>query len=132
MKKYLTICLALLLSTLSFASDNAGQISAVGWAELVDSGAYGESWEKAAPIFQSQVSKAQWEDALNKVRSPLGNLISRDVAEAKAYTSLPGAPDGQYLVVTTKTKFQNNASATETLTVTKVGDAWLIAGYFIK
>ena len=132
MRKYIATCFVLLLSAACLASENPGVASAIGWAELVDSGAYAESWDKSAPLFQRQVSKTQWKDALKKVRAPLGGLVSREVAESKPHSSLPGAPDAQYLVVTTATTFQNKATAIETIAVTKSGDDWLVVGYFIK
>ena len=48
-------------------------------------------------------------------------------------TELPGAPDGQYVVIQFKTAFANKQSAIETVTPMLEEDGrWLVAGYFIK
>lgn len=52
---------------------------------------------------------------------------------AKYMTSLPGAPDGEYVVIQYKSSFENKKAAVETVTPMrdKYG-AWRISGYFIK
>ena len=48
-------------------------------------------------------------------------------------TTLPGAPDGEYVVVKHATSFENKADATETLIAMKDKDGtWRVSGYFIK
>ncbi len=48
-------------------------------------------------------------------------------------TSLPGAPDGKYVVIQFKTSFENKKSATETITPMMDNDGkWRVSGYFIK
>jgi Protein of unknown function (DUF4019) len=71
--------------------------------------------------------------SLQAVRKPLGGVISRKAKSATYKTSLPGAPDGQYVVIQFKTSFEHKKSAIETVTpmVDKDGK-WRIAGYFIK
>jgi hypothetical protein len=66
-------------------------------------------------------------------RQPLGKLISRKVKSATYATSLPGAPDGQYVVIQFKTSFENKKSGIETVTpiIDKDGN-WRVSGYYIK
>jgi len=66
-------------------------------------------------------------------REPLGKLISRKVANALYTTSLPGLPDGQYVVIQFNTSFENKKSGIETVTpmVDKDG-RWRVSGYYIK
>jgi hypothetical protein len=48
-------------------------------------------------------------------------------------TELPGAPDGQYVVMQFETSFANKKSAIETVTFMLEKDGqWKSAGYFIK
>jgi len=42
--------------------------------------------------------------------------LSREVASAEYTTKLPCAPDGEYVVIQYRTKFQNKADAIETVT----------------
>ncbi|KPJ71393.1 hypothetical protein AMJ52_08655, partial [candidate division TA06 bacterium DG_78] len=63
----------------------------------------------------------------------LGKLVSRTVKSAKYTTSLPGAPDGEYVVIQYEASFENKQSAIETVTPMKDTDgAWRVSGYYIK
>lgn len=98
----------------------------------LDSAKYGESWEQAGVLFKSQISKADWEKSAKAARVPMGKLILRQMKNAQAYTELPGAPDGNYMVIQYASSFKNKKSAVETLTLSKAGDKWRMVGYFIK
>jgi Protein of unknown function (DUF4019) len=70
---------------------------------------------------------------LNGARKPLGKLVSRKLAKSQAAQSLPGAPDGNYVVMQFDTSFQNKKSAVETVTFMQEKDGkWKAAGYYIK
>jgi len=103
------------------------------WLSIVDEGKYGESWKEAAEYFRNAVKQDQWEQAVQAVRKPLGKLISRKVKSASYKTSLPGAPDGQYVVIEFETSFENKKSAIETVTPMMDKDGkWRVSGYYIK
>ncbi len=106
--------------------------SVMTWLSLVDEGHYGESWSKAAPFFKQQVSQQQWQQGLKAARFPLGKLLERNIERSAIHTELPGAPKGEYIVVFLKASFENKNSATETVTLQKVGERWLVVGYYIK
>jgi len=114
-------------------AEKAAEASARAWLALVDDGKYGESWDAAATMFRSAVTKAGWESALDGVRKPLGKVLSRKLRGAKSMTDLPGAPPGEYVVIQYDTSFANRASATETVTPMKEKDgSWRVSGYYIK
>ncbi|HSY42901.1 MAG TPA: protein kinase [Candidatus Acidoferrum sp.] len=122
-------------TAVSTAPDNneAAVSVAEAWLTVVDNGNYDESWKESAPAFQNAVSEAKWEDSMNTFRKPLGNLLSRGLISAQPATQLPGAPEGEYVVIQFKTSFENNTSAVETVTVgPKLGDDWKVSGYYIK
>lgn len=103
------------------------------WMSLVTEGKYGESWDQAATIFKKAVSKSDWEKLLNDILPAFGKLINRELLSATFKTSLPGAPDGEYVVIEYKTKFENKAEAIETVTPMKDTDGtWRVSGYFIR
>jgi len=103
------------------------------WMSLVNDGKYGESWDKAATFFKNAVTKSDWEKSLNGILPALGKLLSRELLSATFKTSLPGAPDGEYVVIQYKTKFEKKAEAIETVTPMKDTDGiWRVSGYFIK
>jgi hypothetical protein len=115
------------------ASENAAVAAADAWLKLVDASQYGASWDDAARLFRDAVSKGDWEKSLSAVRSPLGNVVSRK-AFSKRYTeSLPGAPDGKYVIIQYETSFDNKKAAIETVTPMLDEDGrWRVSGYFIK
>ncbi|WP_084567007.1 DUF4019 domain-containing protein [Congregibacter litoralis] len=132
MKRLISISIALLFSVACLAAKPDEVSSAISWLEVVDSGSYKESWNQAAPFFQNQLSSSKWVQALNQVRAPLGNVLSRQVENTSSHSSLPGVPDGEYVVLTLTTSFEQKKSATETITVSKVNGEWHAVGYFIK
>jgi hypothetical protein len=114
-------------------AENAGEKSATAWLALVDAGKYGESWDGAAELFRQAMTRPQWEGTLDKVRTPLGKMVSRKLKAAKFMRDLPGAPAGDYVVIQYDTNFAAQSGATETVTPMKDKDgAWRVAGYFIK
>ncbi len=118
-------------------ADEAAEEVAVGaskaWLSLVDEGKYSESWDEAAQYFKLAVSKEQWQASLKSVRTPLGKVTSRNL-KSKQYTkTLPGAPDGEYVVIQYETCFENKKSAIETVTLMLDRDGkWRVSGYYIK
>ena len=113
--------------------EKAAIASAEKWLRIVDKGKYSESWEESSEYFKQAVTQDQWEQAVQAVREPLGKLISRKVKNATYTTSLPGAPDGQYVVIQFSTSFENKKSGIETVTpmIDKDGK-WRVSGYYIK
>ena len=103
------------------------------WLTMVDEGKYGASWNEAAEYFKAAIKQDQWEKSLQAVREPLGKLNSRAVKSKIYKTSLPGAPDGEYVVIQFETSFENKKSAIETVTPMMDKDGnWRVSGYYIK
>lgn len=106
---------------------------AESWLALVDAGKYADSYRDAAESFKQRVSKGQWESTAKAVRAPLGRLQSRKLKSITYKTSLPGAPDGQYVVLQYDSLFEHKQSAVETVTPMLDKDGtWRVSGYFIK
>jgi Protein of unknown function (DUF4019) len=111
----------------------AAEKSAKAWLALVDAGKYAKSWDEAAQYFKGAVSEKDWQKALEARRMPLGKTLSRKLERANFTRTLPGAPDGQYVVMKYATSFQNKKSAVETVTFLLDRDGeWRAAGYFIR
>lgn len=107
--------------------------AAENWLAKIDKEEYAESWKEAAEYFKTAVSQNKWVNSLQAVRKPLGKLNSRTVKSKTYKTSLPGAPDGEYVVIQFTTSFENKKSAIETVTPMKDKDGkWRVSGYFIK
>jgi hypothetical protein len=111
----------------------AAVAAAEEWLTMVDHGKYVESWKEAAQYFKNSVKQEQWEQSLQAVRNPLGKLISRKVKSKTYMTSLPGAPDGEYVVIQFNSSFENKKSAIETVTPMMDKDAkWRVSGYYMR
>jgi Protein of unknown function (DUF4019) len=133
--------LGLFLLTLSIGPSAAAQQkpeqlaqqSADSWLALVDSGKYADSWQEAASLFKAHVTKDQWQSMIGAVRDPLGKNTSRRLKSATYTTSVPGGPDGQYVVIQYESSFEHKRSAVETITPMLDKDGkWRVSGYFIK
>lgn len=134
----LLLCLVgVVLFSTHAAADEAMEQKAVSaakaWLALIDSGDYEKSWNTAAEYFQHAVAQQQWQQSLTAARKPLGKVVSRQLKSKQYTTSLPDAPDGQYVVIQYETSFENKHSAVETITPTLNADGkWRVAGYYIK
>ena len=115
------------------AAKMAAEASAKSWLDRVDQGDYSGSWEQGSKLFKSAVTQQKWIDQLSAVRGPLGKLVSREVKSTEYTTTMPGAPDGEYVVIQYNTSFENKRRAIETVTPMKEKDGtWKVSGYFIK
>ena len=115
------------------ASEAAAVSAADAWLKVVDAGRYADSWKDAARLFKGAIGRADWERSLAGVRAPLGKVLSRKVASKRYAESLPGAPDGKYVVIQYETSFAKKKSAIETVTPMLDDDGhWRVSGYFIK
>ena len=139
MKKLLAIAAAALVlvafPTSAAESDSVAQaqLAAKDWLGLTDSGKYGQSWDDAASFFKAAIARADWEKAVKSVRSPLGAVKVRKVKSATFTRTLPGAPDGEYVVIQFESRFENKVAAIETVTPMHDKDGtWRVSGYFIK
>ncbi len=107
--------------------------AADAWLALVDGGRYPESWDTAAAFFRGALPRDQWSTQVGAVRGPLGAMRSRRQRSATAATTLPGAPDGSYVVIQYDSSFANKASAIETVTPMLDADGqWRVSGYYIR
>lgn len=114
-------------------AQEAGVAAAKSWLDLVDQHKYAESWQDAAAYFRNAVAQQEWAKTLEATRTPLGAVVSRTLDGASYRTSLPGAPDGEYVIATFHTEFQNKKEAVETVVPMKEKDgSWRVSGYFIR
>lgn len=111
---------------------SATEKSARAWLALVDAGKWDQSWDAASTMFKSQVTAAKWASMIEPVRKPLGTLATRSLKGAKQTNTLPGAPDGDYVMMQFTTAFSAQSSTTETIVLVREGSDWKVAGYFIR
>jgi hypothetical protein len=134
----ITVCLAfLLLFCQSIFADQtkekAALTAAENWLALVDAEKYSASWQDAAVYFKKAVSEDQWTQSMTAFRRPLGKVLSRTLASKNYAKTLPGAPDGEYVVIQYQTSFERKAASIETVTPMLDTDGeWRVSGYYIK
>jgi uncharacterized protein DUF4019 len=127
--------LALTFAALAVAEDKTqpAQAASEAWLKFVDSGDYPQSWVEASSLFKAHVTEKDWVRQIRAARQPPGALFSRTLKSAEYTTTLPGAPDGQYVVIQYESSFANKKSAIETVTPMLDKDGqWRVSGYFIK
>ena len=134
--RFLLLVLLLTLCSAAQAQQKPEQLaqqSSDAWLALVDSGKYADSWQEASQLFKTAVTKEKWQDALRGSRDPLGKMLSRKLKSATYTKTLPGAPDGEYVVIQYESSFDHKQSAVETVTPMLDKDGkWRVSGYFIK
>ena len=107
--------------------------AANAWLALVDRGRGRESYELGAESFRNGVEQLKWEVAVDTVRNTLGSVVARKLRSATYTRTLPGAPDGEYVVIYFDTRFERKALATELVTTGREKDgAWRVGGYWVK
>jgi Protein of unknown function (DUF4019) len=126
--------LFLLAVSSAFAGEKeaAAESAVRGWLSYIDAGEYVTSWTNASALFKKQLTSQAWEDAASSVRRPLGILRSRKVKDAQYATSLPGAPDGEYVVLQFDSSFASKSAAVETVTAVMEDGVWRVVGYFVR
>ena len=111
----------------------AAESAALAWLKLVDAAKYAASWDTASTSFRQHVAQSQWQTAAANARGPFGTLRSRKLQSATFTRSVPGAPDGEYVIIRFASSFENKASAIETITpMLETDSSWRVSGYYIK
>jgi hypothetical protein len=131
------ILLFLIFSIQMVRADSAAEEAALkasqAWLDLVDSGKYDESWEEASLYFKNSIKKEEWISTIKAVRDPFGKLSKRTFKSKQEVDSMPGAPDGDYIIIQYDTSFENKKSAVETVVPMLEKDGkWKISGYFVR
>ena len=135
MRRFCSAMIAILLAVSvvhAGEKEEAAESAALDWLSYVDGGEYVTSWSHAGAAFKKQLTPQAWEDAVSAARTPLGALRGRGLKGARYATSLPGAPDGEYVVLQFDASFANKATGVETVTAVLEGGVWRVVGYFIR
>ena len=114
------------------AESNAVAVAEI-WLALIDADKIAESWSEAASLFRAAFPVEQWEAKLKAAQTLIGKALSRKLRSATYAEELPGAPDGEYVVIEYETSFEKKKNGIETITPMKDTDGvWRVAGYFVK
>ena len=111
----------------------AAEVAAKTWLQKLDDGDYRGTWDTAAASFRKAITRDKWDADVGAVRKAVGTLQVRNNRGARFTRSLPGAPDGDYVLIQNDTRFQHKAAAMETVTMAREADGvWRLAGYFVR
>lgn len=134
--KFQAVVLAALVAAAAAAgatrAAQPGEAAALAWLAAGDRGAWAQSYNDAGSLFRSHTTAREWAIMGAAARGPFGPALSRKLVSEEAHRSLPGAPDGQYLILRFATRFAHKADAVETVALAREGAAWKVDGYFIK
>ncbi len=135
-KGFLVGCIIVWIAT-AFAEHDTERSAAITaaeeWLSLVDNGKYIDSWNQSAALFQNAIKAKKWKRTLLAIRKPIGKIVTREMISATPTNELPGAPDGDYVVIKYKSRFKLKKSAVETITpMLEKNGVWRVAGYYIR
>jgi hypothetical protein len=134
----LTACAIALLASAPTRADNETTLAnaskvAQNWLQDMDGDQYGKAWDKAASVFQNQITREQWDITMIRTRGLLGSVTKRKLISANVRHQLPGMPDGDYVVLLYQSTFEHKARGSETVTPMLDKDGkWKVAGYLIR
>ena len=97
-------------------SQEAAQAAAFAWLALLDDEKHVECWEQSASLFRNTIPQDQWVDVIRSAHAPMGKVRSRSLSGAVRETTLPGAPEGVYVVIRYSTCFEHKENAIDTVT----------------
>ena len=107
--------------------------AATRWLAVMDAGKAGEAWDAGAPVMQSAITRDMWNKVGTDARGPLGAVKSRKQTSANFTKTLPGVPEGEYVVIQYATDFANRAGVTETVVPMRLPDgSWKVTTYLIR
>jgi hypothetical protein len=110
----------------------AAREAADSWLALVDVNNFAASWQSASTAFRTAITREKWGEALQAGRKPLGALKMRTLKAATPTKTVPGAPDGEYVVFQFDASYEQKQALVETVTTIRESDGtWRVAGYFI-
>lgn len=113
-------------------SEDAARNAAEKWLALIDQGKYKDAYKQGSQHVRAQATVEEWEPQIRAMREAAGEKQQRTFTSAKATRSMAGAPDGEYMVLEFAAAFARKAKAAETVMMSREGDAWKNAGYFIR
>ena len=103
------------------------------WIKLIDDGQYTESWEQASGYFKAVIKQEAWNESIKPLRESLGKVLVRKLMNHEFSSTMPGAPDGEYVIIQYETSFENKETAIETVTpMVDTDGVWRVSGYYIK
>lgn len=107
--------------------------AADAWLERIDAGDVEESWARTSSLFRQLVDVEKWRASLDQVNGIFGRPVERYLADTQYRESIPGGPDGHYVVLEYTSRFERKKEAVETVvTALDTDGQWRVGGYFVR
>jgi Protein of unknown function (DUF4019) len=112
--------------------ERAAERQALGFVGYLDHGRYADSYAYTGMLIRSQLDRAAFAKQIEKARADTGAMLTRNLIDVSYNTTLPGAPEGQYVLLHYGASFANRQQAVETVTLAFAKGYWRVVGYYIK
>jgi len=114
-------------------AEKAGVDAATAWLALMDEGKYEECWNQGSEYLRASIPRNLWLENITSPRRLMGKLVSRTVGKTQYKTTLPGAPDGEYVLIQCQTVFEKKKAGVESIAVSHGADgAWRVMQYYVQ
>lgn len=109
------------------ATDPAVVEAAQRFVQLIDQGRWADSYRLTTTSFRKLNTEQVWATTSEKVRAPLGKMVSRTFL---SQDDIPAPPAG-YRMVRFNTRFGTSADIVETVTLERENGEWRVAGIYV-
>ncbi len=134
--KPVSMLLALLLAACDSPTttlyEEAARNAAEQWLTRTDGGDHAGAWDAAAPLFRAGIRKEVWEGTQKALLEQLGRPDRRELIAAKYTASVPGSPEGEFVLIQYRRPVRAGGPVMETLTMERFGEEWRTSGYYIQ
>lgn len=115
--------------TAAKAASNAQVVDAARqWLVLGDQGRWDDGYRATGSSFRKANTPELWASVQEKVRTPLGAMLSRDLLSQEYLL----APPNGFEMVKFRTHFANKAEATESVTLEREDGVWRVVAVMIE
>jgi hypothetical protein len=113
------------------ANEMAARSAALRWLRLLDLGVYHEAFEWEAQDFRMARTQAQFVRYMQARRAPFGRALGRKVIGSANIRKFVGVPEGNYVSVLFKTRFEKKSETAERVILVEQEVGWRVLEYRI-
>jgi len=114
------------------ADDAAAIKVADAWLAMVDANDHQGSWEATGELFKGEVSAQEWQASMSEVREEMGAVTQRLLSDLTRESVMPGAPEGEYILMEYSSSFEKQGRGAELVVCMKEDGEWRVVGYFVQ
>ena len=114
------------------ADELAAERQALGFLGYLDQGRFADSYAYTGMLIRTQLDRDAFSAQIQKARVGTGAFQSRELIDSAYTTTVPGAPEGQYVILHYHASFANRPDSVETVTLAFAKGYWRVVGYYIK